>query len=95
MPTQQVRRVCVRTASRIRRASPSGSVVAAPTNASSHPITSTTVPSIGPKLRRTAITSSDAASYAALSAGRKTASGQRRAAVRSGIPEWTPYSRAA
>ena len=72
-----------------------GHSVVAPTNASSQPSTSTTAPSVGPKSRSTAITSADAASYAGLSAGRKTASGQRRAAVRSGMPDRTPYSRAA
>ena len=95
MPTQHVSRVRACTASRTRRASSSGSSVVAPTNASSQPSTSTTTPSVGPKSARTAITSADAASYAALSAGRKTASGQRRAAVRRGMPDRTPYSRAA
>ena len=95
MPTQQVSRVRLCTSSRIRCATSTASSVVRPTNASSHPSTSTTAPSVGPKLRSTAITSSDAASYAALSAGRKTASGQRRAAVRSGIPDRMPCSRAA
>jgi hypothetical protein len=55
-------------------------------------MTSTTTPS---KPRSTAMTSSDAASYAGLSAGRNTASGQRAKAVRSGMPDRTPNSRAA
>ena len=44
--------------------------------------------------RRVSITSADAASYAGPSTGRSTASGHRRTAVRSGIPERTPNSRA-
>ena len=64
--------------------------VSTATKASSQPITSVTAP----KLRSAAITVADAASYSSRSTGRNTASGQRRAAVRSGSPECTPYSRA-
>ena len=95
IPTAQVSRVSAATAAWIRCASSSAaaaSATVAPTNASSQPITSTVTPA---KPRSTAMTRSDAASYAGLSAGRNTASGQRCSAVRSGIPERTPYSRAA
>ena len=40
------------------------------------------------------MTRADAASYAGASTGRNTASGHFRAAVRSGIPDPTPNSRA-
>ena len=40
------------------------------------------------------MTCAEAASYAAWSTGRKTASGHLRTAVRSGIPEPTPNARA-
>ena len=93
IPTAHVSRVAAATAPWIRCASSSAgsSATVAPTNASSQPSTSTVTPA---KSRSTAMTRSDAASYAALSAGRNTASGQRFTAVRSGIPDRTPYSRA-
>ena len=94
IPTAHDRWVRVRTASWILAANASASAgpsTVAPTNASSQPMTSTTTPSM---LRSTAMTSADAASYAGLSAGRNTASGQRARAVRSGIPDRMPNSRA-
>ena len=72
------------------RATRSGSSVSTATNASSQPITSV----IEPNPRSTSMTTADAASYSSRSTGRNTASGQRRAAVRSGSPECTPCSRA-
>ncbi len=62
-----------------------------PMNASSQPSTSTTAPGIA---LRVCITTADAASYAGPSTGSSTASGHRRTAIFSGIPERTPYSRA-
>jgi hypothetical protein len=40
------------------------------------------------------MTVAEAASYAAWSVGRNTASGHRRSAADSGIPDRTPYARA-
>ena len=73
------------------RATASGSSVSMPTKASSQPSTSTTAPGIA---RRVSITTAEASSYAGLSTGSSTASGQRRTAVLSGIPDRTPNSRA-
>lgn len=66
MPTEQCRPVFSSTAACNDRASATGSSTAAPTNASSQPITSTTTGNE----RSTAITSADAASYRAWSTGR-------------------------
>ena len=71
IPTAQVRRVSAVTAAWIRLASSSAAASSAtvvPTNASSHPMTSTVTPS---NRRSTAMTCSDAASYAGLSAGQE------------------------
>jgi hypothetical protein len=75
--------------------SPAPGCGAAARNASSQPSTSTTTgrPSHS-RARSVAITSAEAASYAGRSTGRNTASGQRRAAMRNGIPEATPKARA-
>ncbi len=59
-------------------------------NASSQPRTSTGQP----VSRSTAMTRAETSLYASASTGRKTQSGQRFAAVRSGRPERTPNSRA-
>ena len=91
MPTEQCSPVAASTSAWIVRATASGSSVSMPTNASSQPSTSTTAPGIG---RRVSITTAEAASYAGASTGSSTASGQRRTAVLSGIPERTPNSRA-
>ena len=90
IPTVASSWVSARIRAAICRANPSGSLVSTATNASSQPITSVTAP----KLRSAAMTVAEAASYSSRSTGRNTASGQRRAAVRSGRPECTPYSRA-
>ena len=91
MPTVQCSRVAASTSAWMRRATPSGSSASAPTNASSHPSTSTTAPGTA---RRVSMTTADAASYAGLSTGSTTASGHRRTAVRNGIPDRTPNARA-
>lgn len=91
IPMLQCSRVASSTACCVRRAYASGSSVAIPTKASSHPSTCTTAPGCA---RSVAMTSSDAARYAGASTGRMTASGAFRAAMRSGIPDPTPYSRA-
>ncbi len=91
MPTEQYSSVAARTSAIRLRATTSGSSVTIPTNASSQPSTSTTAPGTA---RRVSITTADAASYAGPSTGSSTASGQRRTAVFSGIPECTPNSRA-
>ena len=64
-------------------ANASGSAVRAPTNASSHPHTSTTTGNE----RNVSMTRTEAASYAGLSDGRNTASGHLRAASPSGMPD--------
>src|SRR5262245_31919758 len=86
IPTAQVRPVSSNNRSFTARARPSGSSVSAPITASSHPHSSTTTGNV----RSTAIARDDASSYAGLSEGRNTASGQRRAASASGIPDRTP-----
>ena len=91
MPTEQCRSVAARTSAWMVRATCSGSSVSMPTNASSQPSTSTTAPGIA---RSVSITTDEAASYAGPSTGSSTASGQRRTAVLSGIPDLIPNSRA-
>ncbi len=91
MPTEQCSSVAASTSACTVRATCSGSSVSMPMNASSQPSTSTTAPGIA---RRVVITTADAASYAGPSTGSSTASGHRRTAVLSGIPERTPNSRA-
>ena len=59
MPTEQCRPVASSTAAWIERAAASGSSVSTPTNASSHPSTSTTAPGVA---RSVSITRADAAS---------------------------------
>src|SRR3984885_8396664 len=90
MPTEHDKPVAEEMTVRTCSASSPGSSTSAPTYASSQPQTSSGWPSS----RRSAITCSEAASYASGCDGRKVASGQRRAAVRNGIPAWTPNSRA-
>ena len=90
MPTEQSRSVAALTSAARPRAKLSGSSVATPTNASSQPSTSTGQP----VSRSTAMTRAETSLYASASTGRKTQSGQRFAAVRSGRPECTPNSRA-
>ncbi len=90
MPTAHVSAVAATTAAFISPASDSGSAVVAPTKASSQPHTSTTTGNV----RSVSITTADAASYAGLSEGRKTASGHRRSAVPSGMPDVIPNARA-
>ena len=104
MPTEQCSPVAsstrARTCSAKSRGSPSSGCPPptpspAARNASSQPSTSTTTGTPPHSSERSvSITSADAASYAAWSAGRKTASGHLRAATRSGIPEPTPNARA-
>ena len=81
IPTAQDSRVSAATAAWIRRArssAASSSATVAPTNASSQPMhLDASTPGRTP--RSTAMTCSDAASYAGLSAGRNTASGSGRA----------------
>ena len=91
MPTVQCSDVAASTSPWMPCATSSGSSDSRPTNASSQPSTSTTAPGTA---RRVSMTTADAASYAGLSTGSTTAAGQRRTAVRSGIPERTPNSRA-
>ena len=90
IPTVASSWVAARIPAAISRANASGSSVSTATNASSQPITSVTAPNP----RSVSMTVADAASYSSRSTGRNTASGHRRAAVRSGSPECTPYSRA-
>ncbi len=90
IPTEQCSPVCSSTAARSRAANASGSSALTARNASSQPSTSTGTP----KERSVSITRAEAASYAGASTGRNTASGHLRAAVRSGIADPTPYSRA-
>ena len=90
IPTEQCSPVASSTAARTSSAKPCGSSVSTPRNASSQPSTSTGTS----KPRSVSITRADAASYAGASTARKTASGHFRAAVRNGIPDPTPCSRA-
>ena len=82
--------VCSSTRACTSCASASGSSAVTPMNASSQPRTCTTAE----KERSTSITPRDASRYAGASTGRKTASGTRLYAVRSGIAEPTPNRRA-
>ncbi len=91
MPTEQWRPVASSTAACTCRAVATGSSVSTPTNASSHPSTSTTAPGVA---RSVSITRADAASYTGKSTGRNTASGERRLASLSASPLRTPCARA-
>ena len=101
IPTEQCSRVAASTRSRITAANATGSasspVAPAPaaTNASSQPSTSTTTGRPPHSSERSvSITPAEASSYAAWSAGRNTASGSFFSAVRIGMPDPTPNSRA-
>ena len=94
-PTLAVRPTSPRTASLIRRAIASGGPKSASLPATSRNASSIeTCSSSGVKRPRISMTRRLSRRYFAPSTGRKTPSGQRAAAVRSGIAEWTPKARA-